>query len=96
MNYSIFEVFRIGVGPSSSHTVGPMSAAGSFLAEVGRLGLMERVARRGEALRLAGADRDGTCHRLCRHGRLEPWRAGGNGGLLLTTDRDKGAAELGH
>ena len=27
MNYSVFEVFRIGIGPSSSHTVGPMSAA---------------------------------------------------------------------
>ena len=22
MNYSVFEVFRIGIGPSSSHTVG--------------------------------------------------------------------------
>jgi L-serine dehydratase len=28
MNYSVFEVFRIGIGPSSSHTVGPMSASG--------------------------------------------------------------------
>ncbi len=45
MNYSIFEVFRIGVGPSSSHTVGPMSAAATFLADLGRLGLMDRVAR---------------------------------------------------
>jgi L-serine deaminase len=27
MNYSVFEVFRIGIGPSSSHTVGPLSAA---------------------------------------------------------------------
>lgn len=34
MNYSVFEVFRIGVGPSSSHTVGPMSAINSFLAEL--------------------------------------------------------------
>jgi L-serine dehydratase len=34
MNYSVFEVFRIGVGPSSSHTVGPMSAANSFLREL--------------------------------------------------------------
>jgi len=25
MNYSVFEVFRIGIDPSSSHTVGPMS-----------------------------------------------------------------------
>ena len=25
MNYSVFEVFRIGIGPSSSHTVGPIA-----------------------------------------------------------------------
>ena len=34
MNYSVFEVFRIGIGPSSSHTVGPMSAVNSFLGEL--------------------------------------------------------------
>ncbi|MDE3177302.1 MAG: L-serine ammonia-lyase, partial [Pseudomonadota bacterium] len=27
---SVFELFKIGVGPSSSHTVGPMRAAGAF------------------------------------------------------------------
>lgn len=31
MFLSIFDVFKIGVGPSSSHTVGPMVAAGRFL-----------------------------------------------------------------
>lgn len=31
MFLSIFEIFKIGVGPSSSHTMGPMSAAGLFL-----------------------------------------------------------------
>jgi L-serine dehydratase len=34
MNYSVFEVFRVGIGPSSSHTVGPMSAVKSFLGEL--------------------------------------------------------------
>ncbi len=29
---SVFELFKIGVGPSSSHTVGPMRAAGAFVA----------------------------------------------------------------
>ncbi|MCC7486041.1 MAG: L-serine ammonia-lyase [Burkholderiales bacterium] len=29
---SIFDLFKIGIGPSSSHTVGPMKAAGAFLA----------------------------------------------------------------
>ena len=32
MFLSIFDVFKIGVGPSSSHTMGPMSAAVRFLA----------------------------------------------------------------
>jgi len=31
MNTSIFELFKIGIGPSSSHTVGPMRAARSFM-----------------------------------------------------------------
>ena len=31
MPFSVFEVFRIGIGPSSSHTVGPMLAVGRFL-----------------------------------------------------------------
>ena len=30
MVFSIFELFKIGIGPSSSHTVGPMKAAGMF------------------------------------------------------------------
>jgi len=30
----LFDLFRIGIGPSSSHTVGPMVAAGRFLAEI--------------------------------------------------------------
>jgi L-serine dehydratase len=31
---SVFELFKIGVGPSSSHTVGPMRAAASFVARL--------------------------------------------------------------
>ena len=30
MAISAFELFKIGIGPSSSHTVGPMRAAGMF------------------------------------------------------------------
>jgi L-serine dehydratase len=45
MNYSVFEVFRIGIGPSSSHTVGPMSAANSFLRELEEGGVLGQVAR---------------------------------------------------
>jgi len=35
---STFELFKIGVGPSSSHTVGPMKAANDFLVELKDLG----------------------------------------------------------
>ncbi|WP_029030351.1 L-serine ammonia-lyase [Salinarimonas rosea] len=31
---SVFELFKIGIGPSSSHTVGPMVAAARFLADL--------------------------------------------------------------
>ncbi|MCL4722514.1 MAG: L-serine ammonia-lyase, partial [Gammaproteobacteria bacterium] len=32
MALSVFDLFRVGIGPSSSHTVGPMKAAGRFVA----------------------------------------------------------------
>jgi L-serine dehydratase len=31
---SVFDLFKIGIGPSSSHTMGPMTAAGRFLDEI--------------------------------------------------------------
>tara|TARA_B100001971_G_scaffold214585_1_gene252930 strand:+ start:131722 stop:133110 length:1389 start_codon:yes stop_codon:yes gene_type:complete len=34
MSLSIFDVFSVGIGPSSSHTVGPMKAAHTFLSEL--------------------------------------------------------------
>ena len=34
MSLSTFDLFKIGIGPSSSHTVGPMRAAERFLREV--------------------------------------------------------------
>ena len=45
MNYSVFEVFRIGIGPSSSHTVGPMSAVNRFLNELDSLHLIEKIVK---------------------------------------------------
>ncbi|WP_396657039.1 L-serine ammonia-lyase, iron-sulfur-dependent, subunit alpha [Microbacterium sp.] len=42
---SAFELFSIGVGPSSSHTVGPMRAAGDFAARLRATGALPRVAR---------------------------------------------------
>ncbi len=34
---SIFDLFKVGPGPSSSHTIGPMKAAYDFLTEINRL-----------------------------------------------------------
>ncbi len=34
MHTSLFELFKIGIGPSSSHTVGPMRAALRFVREL--------------------------------------------------------------
>ena len=45
MSLSTFDLFKIGIGPSSSHTVGPMRAAERFLRELETLGLLERTAR---------------------------------------------------
>jgi L-serine dehydratase len=44
MAISAFELFKIGIGPSSSHTVGPMRAAGMFAGALEDEGLMPRVA----------------------------------------------------
>jgi L-serine dehydratase len=38
---SVFDMFKIGIGPSSSHTVGPMKAGKLFIEQVQHLGLLE-------------------------------------------------------
>jgi len=42
---SAFDIFKIGIGPSSSHTVGPMRAALLFARSLEQRGLLERIAR---------------------------------------------------
>ena len=42
---SVFDLFKIGVGPSSSHTMGPMTAACTFVERLEADGLLDRVAR---------------------------------------------------
>jgi L-serine dehydratase len=42
---SVFDLFSIGIGPSSSHTVGPMRAARTFVDGLVRSGELPRVAR---------------------------------------------------
>jgi L-serine dehydratase len=34
MTVSVFDLFKIGIGPSSSHTVGPMIAARHFASQL--------------------------------------------------------------
>ncbi len=42
---SVFDIFKIGVGPSSSHTMGPWRAAQRFCAELDASGVLHRVRR---------------------------------------------------
>ncbi|MFE9119540.1 L-serine ammonia-lyase [Streptomyces sp. NPDC007172] len=45
MAISVFDLFSIGIGPSSSHTVGPMRAARMFAARLKNEGLIAHTAR---------------------------------------------------
>ncbi len=45
MAVSVFELFKIGIGPSSSHTVGPMKAACTFARRLASRGLLEKTSR---------------------------------------------------
>jgi L-serine dehydratase len=42
---SLFEIFKIGIGPSSSHTMGPMRAAAGFVGCLGNRDLLVRTHR---------------------------------------------------
>src|SRR5436853_7716784 len=49
MTLSVFDIFKVGIGPSSSHTMGPMRAAREFafgLKRDGLLGTTQEVAVR--------------------------------------------------
>lgn len=41
MSISVFDIYSIGIGPSSSHTVGPMRAARAFLNELTKIDLVK-------------------------------------------------------
>jgi L-serine dehydratase len=45
MSLSVFDIFKIGIGPSSSHTMGPMNAARTFVELLAARGLLERTAQ---------------------------------------------------
>ncbi|XHS77433.1 L-serine ammonia-lyase [Burkholderiaceae bacterium UC74_6] len=45
MAVSVFDLFKIGIGPSSSHTVGPMRAARLFAGRLKHEGLLDKTER---------------------------------------------------
>jgi L-serine dehydratase len=47
---SVFDLFKIGIGPSSSHTVGPMRSASAFVAALRAAGLLPQLRRIGVVL----------------------------------------------
>ncbi|ASF07877.1 L-serine dehydratase [Nocardia brasiliensis NBRC 14402] len=44
MTISVFDLFKVGIGPSSSHTVGPMRAAGAFVDRLKGTGVLHDTA----------------------------------------------------
>jgi len=56
MSLSVFDLMKIGIGPSSSHTVGPMRAALAFAEQLKAEGKLTQVARvKGELFGSLGA-----------------------------------------
>jgi L-serine dehydratase len=53
MSLSVFDIFKVGIGPSSSHTMGPMRAAREFVSDLKRDGLLD--ATQEVAVRLYGS-----------------------------------------
>ena len=79
---SFFDLFKVGLGPSSSHTVGPMRAAGDVRRAPGRARpARAHGARVRGAVRFAGADRARARHR--------PRGAAGPGGPAPRRDRSR-------
>jgi L-serine dehydratase len=53
MSLSVFDIFKVGIGPSSSHTMGPMRAAREFAASLEHEGVLQPTAE--IAVRLYGS-----------------------------------------
>jgi len=47
MSLSVLDIFKVGVGPSSSHTMGPMNAACTFVEDLAAGGMLERTVKVG-------------------------------------------------
>ncbi|UVM24345.1 L-serine ammonia-lyase [Pseudomonas wadenswilerensis] len=75
MAISVFDLFKIGIGPSSSHTVGPMRAAATFAQALREQGVLAQVSR--VEVRLYGSlSATGVGHatdRACLLGLMGEW-----------------------
>ncbi len=75
MAISVFDLFKVGIGPSSSHTVGPMRAAATFAQALFDQGLLGQVLR--VEVRLYGSlSATGVGHatdRACVMGLMGEW-----------------------
>ena len=61
MSLSVFDLMKIGIGPSSSHTVGPMRAALAFVEQLKADARLSQVARvKGELFGSLGATGKGS------------------------------------
>ncbi|WP_349975645.1 L-serine ammonia-lyase [Pseudomonas sp. WHRI 8519] len=75
MAISVFDLFKIGIGPSSSHTVGPMRAAATFAQALRTQGLLGQV-RRIEVRLYGSLSATGVGHatdRACLLGLMGQW-----------------------
>ena len=75
MAISVFDLFKIGIGPSSSHTVGPMRAAATFAQALRERGLLAQV-RRVEVRLFGSLSATGVGHatdRACLLGLMGQW-----------------------
>ncbi|UCH38744.1 MAG: L-serine ammonia-lyase [Gammaproteobacteria bacterium] len=88
MAISVFDLFSIGIGPSSSHTVGPMRAAQQFVQGLKQDGLLAKVAGvRAELYGSLGATGKG-------HGSDKAVMLGLEGELPETVDTDSVESRL--
>jgi L-serine dehydratase len=88
MTLSAFDLYSVGIGPSSSHTVGPMRAAKIFAGRLAEGGLLDRVVRvRAELYGSLGATGHG-------HGSPKAVVLGLEGEDPATTDTDSADARL--
>ncbi|WP_045885576.1 L-serine ammonia-lyase [Pseudomonas chlororaphis] len=75
MAISVFDLFKVGIGPSSSHTVGPMRAAATFVQGLFEQGVQAQVQR--VEIRLYGSlSATGVGHatdRACVMGLMGEW-----------------------